>query len=400
MGRPGYHMDHLNTAPRNPFLPAVIAEIRAHPAYRRFIAFLKSHGIGRLYDCHAHISSGREDAIGDAPPELVPQHPFTLGDVHLLYESLFRAEGIQTAVVVFDTPLPAYDLSRKNDELLARQQAGLPIPTVPFAVITPDMPADRIEGWVRAGARGFKMTPRTSSPYVKRGVISDVSLSEMLHPEALRIADAHRLPLVVHLPQLVVAPRMKPALKEELLGIAARYPRLRIILAHLGQAQTPSKIEDLLEWIGRNDLWEQVWMDISAVTVPSVIAAAMASPAHLVFGTDIDFALFERGRYITFKIREGRRVLADDEENGNLITALVSTNFGAQLRGFALEAGIELDAPLIVFQFEGIMAAAERLRKRAESPAEITAAVHALFSGNAERLLGAGTERDPSPPLG
>lgn len=385
---PQHTMDNRDTAPRNPYLPEVIAEIQSHPIHHRFVDFLKAHQIARIYDCHAHISSGREDTVGDAPPELMPQHPFTLGDVHLLYELLFRAAGIEIITVVFDTPLPAYDLSRKNDQLLSRWRAGAAAGTVPFAVITPEMAASQIENWVMAGARGFKMTPRTSSPYVKRGVISDISLSEMLNPEALRIADAFGLPLVVHLPQLVVAPRFKPSLKEELLGIVARYPRLKIVLAHLGQAQTPSKIEDLLEWMGRNDLWEQVWMDISAVTVPSVIAAAMASPAHLVFGTDIDFALFERGRYIMFKIKEGRRVLAGDEENGNVITALVSTNFGSQLREFARGAGIELDAPLLIFQFEGIMAAADRLRKRGKTPAEITSALQALFFRNAERLLG------------
>ncbi|GEM_PF-1153455 len=384
----------MNTGPRNPHLPEVITEIRSKPIYRRFIDFLGAYGIRRLYDCHAHISSGREETLPDAPSELVPQQPFTLEDINLLYEALFRAEGIETITVVFDTPLPAYDLSVKNDHLVSRSRAmASPPAIIPFAVITPEMTVPQIEGWVKGGARGFKMTPRTTSPYVKRGVISDIALSEMLNPEALRIADRFGLPLVVHLPQLVVAPRIKPSLKDELLRIVGTYPRLRIILAHLGQAQTPSKIEDLLAWMDRNDLWEHVWMDISAVTIPSVIAAALREKAHLVFGTDIDFALFERGRYIMFKIAEGRRVLAHDEENGNVITALVSTNFGAQLRNFAAEQRIELDAPLIIFQFEAIMGAAEKLGKWGKSPAEIASALQALFFRNAERLFGEARSR-------
>ncbi|MBM3133441.1 MAG: hypothetical protein FJZ95_10505, partial [Chloroflexi bacterium] len=314
----------MGILPQNPYLPEIIAEIRASQTYRRFIDLLRTFGIPRIYDCHAHISSGREDTVGDAPPELMPQHPFTIGDVNTLYEGLFRGEGIESTTVVFDTPLPAYNLPKKNEQLLSDIRAMEPPKgVIPFAVVTPEMSVSQIEGWVRGGAKGFKMTPRTSSPFVKRGVISDVSLAEMLNTEALRIANAHRLPLVVHLPQLVVAPRIKPSLKGELVQTALKYPDLKIILAHLGQAQTPAKIEDLLGWMEKNDLWEHVWMDISAVTVPSVMATAMASKARLVFGTDIDFALTERGRYISFKIANGQRTLAGDNDNGNIITALV-----------------------------------------------------------------------------
>ena len=374
---------------KNPYLPDVIEEIKASHIYLHFLQTLKDYEIKTIWDSHAHISSGKKDVIAGAPPDLIPQNPFSVADVNYLYDELFRKEGIKFFSLIFDTPLPAYDLASKNDQLLsvcASMPADASQRVVPFAVVTPGMDSRRIQEWVDCGAKGFKMTPRMASSGVKRGVISDISLSEMLNPEALVIADRERLSLVVHLPQLVVSPRMKQSLKDELIQIAFKYPNLRIILAHLGQAQTPAKMEDLLELLERNDLYDSIWMDISAVTVPSVIAMALESKVRLLFGTDIDFALVERGRYVMFKFMNGKRVLADEDDTGNVITALVSQNFGQKLKSFALDAGIILDAPLLLFQFEGILDAVARLKKRGKSRIEIRAALENLFYRNAEIL--------------
>lgn len=375
----------------NPYIPIIIDEIKSSPIYSRFLQVLGDHGIKTIYDCHAHISSGRENTVFENISVLTPRFPFAIDDINYLYDEIFLKEGISFTSVVFDTPLPAYNLVNKNEQLLQLWQSmdeNAMGNVVPFAVVTPDMDYRQIEGWVESGARGFKMTPRTASSHVKRGVISDITLTDMLNPEALWIANQHGLPLVVHLPQLVVSPRIKSSLKDELLQIAAKYPNLKIILAHLGQAQTPAKIEDLLVLIDSNDLNELIWMDISAVTVPSVLAMALDSNIRLVFGTDIDFALTERGKYVMFKIANGERVLADDEDNGSVITALVSTNFGDQLKPFAASKGIDLDAPLILFQMEGILDAIGRIKKNGRTQGEIRIILEKLFFRNAERLFG------------
>ncbi len=376
---------------KNPYLPIIIDEIKTSHIYQRFLQTLKEYDIRAICDCHAHISSGKEDTIGEAPPELMPQYSFAVEDVNRFYRELFEDEGISFTSVIFDTPLPAYDLVKKNTLLLSEREtmaADDSEKVVPFAVVTPGMDGRQIQGWVDRGAKGFKMTPRMASPNVRRGVISDISLFEMLNPEALIIANADRLPLVVHLPQLVVSPRMKQSLKDELVQIAIKYPNLKIILAHLGQAQTPSKMEDLLDLVERNDLYESIWMDISAVTIPSVISMALESKVKLLFGTDIDFALVERGRYVMFKIVNGERVLVEDDDNGNVITALVSQNFGAQLKTFILESGIILDGPLLLFQFEGILDAIERLGNKGKTQEEIRVLLERLFFKNVEELVG------------
>ena len=376
---------------KNPYLPAIIDEIKTSHIFLRFLQTLKDYKIRAICDCHSHISSGKEDTIGEAPPELMPQYSFTVEDVNRLYRELFEDEGIGFTSVIFDTPLPAYDLAKKNTLLLSERESMVADDSkkvVPFAVVTPGMDSGQIQGWVDRGAKGFKMTPRMASPNVSRGVISDISLFEMLNPEALVIANTNGLPLVVHLPQLVVSPRIKQSLKDELVRIVIKYPNLKIILAHLGQAQTPAKMEDLLNLMELNDLYESVWMDISAVTIPSVISMALESKVKLLFGTDIDFALVERGRYVMFRIVNGERVLVDDNDNGNVITALVSQNFGAQIKTFVLESGIILDAPLLLFQFEGILDAIERLCNKGKTKQEIHGILERLLFRNAEELVG------------
>ncbi len=380
----------MGSKSQNPYLSSIIDEIKSSHIYLRFLQLLKDYDIKTIYDSHAHISSGKEDTVGEAPPQLMPQFSFTIQDVNYLYRQLFEMQGIGFNSVIFDTPLPAYDLAKKNSLLLSRLQSMPPDESgkvVPFAVVTPGMEARQIREWVDSGAKGFKMTPRMASSSVKRGVISDISLSEMLNPEALIIANANSLPLVVHLPQLVVSTRIKQSLKDELVEIAVTYPNIKIILAHLGQAQTLAKMDDMLNLIARNGLYESVWMDISAVTIPSVIAMALESKVKVLFGTDIDFALVERGRYVMFKITNGERILASDEDNGNVITALVSQNFGQKLKPFALEAGIMMDAPLLLFQFEGILDAVEKLQRKGMEYSEIGPILENLLLRNAEQLL-------------
>ena len=385
--------DFATSSFETPGIPSIVEEIKNSSVYHWFLNTLREYEIKSICDFHAHVSSGRNDILKTASEESVrelPELPFSIGDVNRLYDILFRNEGFEFLSVVFDTPLGAYDMVKRNGRLLTDLDSMAPEESrkiVPFAVVTPEMQGYQIQGYVERGAKGFKMTPRTTSPYIKRGTISDITLTDMLNPEALRVANSHGLPLVVHLPQLVVSPRMKPSLKEELGGIATKYPDLKIVLAHLGQAQTPAKIEDLMGWIDRNGLGEIIWMDISAVTVPSVLEIAFTSDIKLVFGTDIDFSLTERGKYIMFKYSNGQRVPAEPEDKGTVITALVSTSFGTQLREFVAEEGIDLDAPLLLFQLEGILDAIGRLRKKGRLKAEIKPILERLFFRNAEALL-------------
>ncbi|MBW1814969.1 MAG: hypothetical protein JRJ39_15265, partial [Deltaproteobacteria bacterium] len=95
---------------------------------------------------------------------------------------------------------PVYDMGRKNRELLEDPDVigtntGQRI--FPFAVITPDMNDAQIQMYLKMGARGFKITPRTPSSQKNKKTVNEISLFEMIHPSALSMADAHGLPILI-----------------------------------------------------------------------------------------------------------------------------------------------------------------------------------------------------------
>lgn len=375
----------MNYTPENPNLNSIIEKIIEHPIYDRFLQLLKQYNISKIYDCHSHVSSGPNDMIRGAESTLRPEYPFSVKDIQYVYDRLFASQDIETISIVFDTPLPVYDMDQKNRKLLT--DPALDQQIIPFAVITPDMSDSQIKYYLEMGAKGFKATPRTPSSHVKKKSIDEISLFEMIHPAALRLADENRLPFIVHLPQLVVSTRNREVIKDELEEIAYKYPHITIILAHLGQAQTLCKVMDLLSWIEEKNLTNQVWMDISAVSVFTVFSIAFKRSVNLLYGTDNDFALAEQGRYVTYKMKNAKRVLAFDDTSDKAITALVSTHFGAQLREFAYHQEIDLNMPMLVAQWEGIVDAVEALKKTGTSGDKIKAILEKLFFRNAEVLL-------------
>jgi len=380
----------MNYTPDNAHLAPVIDTIADHPIYDRFLTLLKDYTISKIYDCHSHVSSGPNDMITDVQLKLRPKFPFSIKDTCYFYDQLFVRHGIETVSVVFDTPLPVYDMAKKNEILLNDPDVNTETNKriIPFAVITPDMNGKQIASYLEMGAKGFKATPRTPSSQTKKKSINEISLFDMLHPAALQLADAHRLPFIVHLPALVVSTRNRDLIKDELVEIVNRYPQIKMVLAHLGQAQTPCKVKDLMSWIEVNNLSDRVWMDVSAVTVSSVFADALTGKVELVYGTDNDFALVEHGRYVTYKMKNGKRVLAFDDISDKAITALVSTHFGEQLKAFVKEQGVDLSMPMIVAQWEGILDAVDAIRKSGMPDTQIKWILENLFFRNAEELLG------------
>jgi predicted TIM-barrel fold metal-dependent hydrolase len=345
-----------------------INEIKSAAIYHRFLNFLDRYRLNQIIDCHAHISSGRSDFIPDASLEDIkelPQNAFSVNDLNDFYHQLFQVEGIEVKLVVFDTPLHGYDLSRKNQELLKNPRKSN---FFPFAIITPEMSREEIEQYVVLGAKGFKVSPRTTSSYWAAGKksLSNVALSDMLNQAMLKVANRFRLPIVIHLPQSVRSPRLSPQIKDGLSQAISVYPEVRFVLAHLGLSQAPNKLIDTLNWLERIE--DKVYLDISAVTVPQAIKMALESSAKLCFGTDLDFCLAERARYF----------LIDDDT-----ATLVSNSFGGEYRQKFADG--EFSQPLFLYQLEAIMEAVEI---HFSEQNWLRGKLHQLFYQNAAELLG------------
>jgi predicted TIM-barrel fold metal-dependent hydrolase len=192
------------------------------------------------------------------------------GSVEEILAGLDRA-GVQRGIVFTTAEPDGYPPA--NDRVLAEveQSAGR---LTAFARIDPNAgdPEPEARRCLERGARGFKLHPR-SDDFV------------MSHPsvEALvRIAQDERLPVLVH------AGRGIPALGEDLVSLAHRYPGASFILAHAG-------ISDLgLVAPAANEL-QNLYFDTSWWLVSDLLALyETVDPSRILFASDMPYG---SGRY-------------------------------------------------------------------------------------------------------
>jgi glutamate-1-semialdehyde 2,1-aminomutase len=111
------------------------------------------------------------------------------------------------------------------------------------------------------------------------------TIYETFPPEILEAAQEQGLPIVLHLPTPL------PASSSELDRLVADFPRLPIVLAHLGVVEkyTPG-LEDVY---GRLARYETIWMDTAMITDRRVIEAALSAlgPERILFGSDEPLSL-------------------------------------------------------------------------------------------------------------
>jgi hypothetical protein len=219
-----------------------------------------------LVDAHTHIGSNDPDGYRCSRAELV--------------EAL---EGIGARAIVFPMHEPdGYPAA--NDMVLAEAEAAEGR-LFPFCRLDPgDSPLDEARRCLDAGARGIKLHPRAER-------------FNLDHPKldaVFALAHERRLPILCH------AGRGIPALGRHAIEVCARYPGLRLILAHAG-------ISDL-GWIWReapahpNLFFDTAWWS------PSDVQAlfALVPPGQILMASDAPYSTPAWGA--TMALRHGLQV--------------------------------------------------------------------------------------------
>ena len=202
-----------------------------------------------LFDAHTHLGANDPDGYRCTRPELA--------------ELLERADA---RAVVF--PMHEPDGYRPaNDMVLAEAEAS-GSRLVPFCRLDPhDAPLAEAERCLAAGARGIKLHPRAEGFGLHHPALQDV----------FALADERRLPVLCH------AGRGIPALGRHSIEACARYPGMRLILAHAG-------ISDL-SWIWReapdhpNLFFDTAWW--SPADLQSLFA--LVPPGQVLFASDAPY---------------------------------------------------------------------------------------------------------------
>jgi hypothetical protein len=202
----------------------------------------------------------------------------------------------QVTPLVFGWPERDADLEQTNAYAgrVARER-GLPA----LLVTTPDWPAAELECRVEAdGFLGLK-------PYLDQAPahipMRDITIYDFLPPHHLQVADAHGWIVLLHIPRPA---RLKDPLNlQHLLEIESRYPRIQLVIAHIGRAYCPEDVGDAFDLLHTT---QRMVFDFSANTNAWVMEQALRAfgPQRLVFGSDLPIVrmrmrrICEGGAYI------------------------------------------------------------------------------------------------------
>jgi len=199
-----------------------------------------------LYDAHTHIGRNDPDGYRQTPDELLA--------------ALASAGG---RGVVF--PMHEPDGYRTANDAVLAVAAAHPDRLVAFCRVSPhDDALTEAHRALAAGARGIKLHPRAERFGMDEPAVADL----------VALAHEHRMPVLIH------AGRGIPALGQNTVRLAERYPHATLILAH-------AAISDLA-WLWRllpshpNVLIDTAWWN----PVDLVALLALAPPANVVWASD------------------------------------------------------------------------------------------------------------------
>jgi predicted TIM-barrel fold metal-dependent hydrolase len=204
----------------------------------------------RLLDAHTHIGQNDPDGYRCSRKEL--EGVLEPIDARAFVFAMHEPDGYPAA----------------NDMVLAQAEAAHGR-LFPFCRLDPaDSPAAEARRCLAAGARGIKLHPRAEGFNLDHPAMDDV----------YALADDEQLPILCH------AGRGIPALGRHAIEVCARYPGLRLILAHAG-------ISDL-GWIWReapahpNLFFDTAWWS------PSDLQAlfALVAPGQILMASDAPYA--------------------------------------------------------------------------------------------------------------
>lgn len=126
---------------------------------------------------------------------------------------------------------------------------------------------------------------------------------EFFPPEILEEAQALDLPIILHLPRMIVHTC------DDLMSVLSDFPRLRVVLPHLGLSKLP--VPGLEEAFKRAAKSEYVWLDTALNPSQEVVSLALKcfGQGRIMFGSDEPLNLIRSVAYI--HPEKGERIVTD-----------------------------------------------------------------------------------------
>lgn len=235
----------------------------------------------RVLDFHVHVF--HEESVGDAKP--FPSGGYEVrsyGFDDLAQDLAEVFPGRETSAVCFGLPFPEYDQAA-NDAYVAGGCDGRRFFGLRLLDPTED-PQDVRRDVIAGRFAGLKPYPN----YVRKADVNQVEIAEMLPDGILRVADELGLVIMLHIPRK--GRLADPLNQEQIIRLCRSYPRVRIILAHIGRAYYLKNVVGHLDRL--KDL-PNLYFDTAMLNHAEVIEYLFrtVAPHRVLFGSDIPIAL-------------------------------------------------------------------------------------------------------------
>lgn len=319
----------------------------------------------RIIDFHTHVWLKAFDLGGERVVR-GPTWPARVADENsvddLLETYRLLLPGHEVTPLLLGWPEREVDQERGAAYIAdAIRERGLP----GLLVTLPEWSADELVRRVREGGFvGLKPYLNLAPPHIPT---AEITIYDFLPHHHLEAADAHGWIVLLHIPR---PGRLRDPLNlAQMIEIERRYPRIKLVIAHIGRAYCPEDIGDAFVVLRET---ERLCFDFSANTNAIVMQRALEAvgPRRILFGSDLPIVRMRM-----------RRIC----ENGFYVNLVPPGLYGdVSDDPHMREVGPDEAAQLSFFLYEELAAFRQAAEAVGLGPAEIAD----VFYGNAARLLG------------
>lgn len=284
----------------------------------------------KIIDIHTHIWLERFK-IKELNPVDIPARTATwplrvakensMEDLLKSYELLFP--GKQVKPLLFGYPEIEYDTKLSNDYVNnSATEYGFPS----LILSRPEWKGGELEDKIiKGGFLGSKVYLNYAKPYIPQ---NEIRIFDFLPPHHLERLNKHGWIVMLHIPR---NGRLRDTVNlAQLLEIENDYPKIRLIVAHVGRAYCPEDLGEAFFLLGKT---KNMVFDISANTNQTVFERLIEAmgPKRILFGSDLPILrmrarrICERGNYINI-VQKGMYGDVSDDSHMREITCYEENN--------------------------------------------------------------------------
>lgn len=254
----------------------------------------------RIIDIHAHVwldsmispSAQASNLLGSWPLRVAKDN--SIEDLFATYELLF--DGKKLTPLIFTHVIDKDNLDELNGYTAGcAEKHGLGA----LAVTRPDWDREKFESVIRRGGFfGAKVYGTFAADYIPA---DEIRIFDFLPHHQLESLNKFGWIVMLHIPR---TGRLKdPVNLAQLLEIEERYPKVKLIIAHIGRAYCPEDVGNAFEVLGQT---RNMMFDFSANTNAEIFEKTIKTfgPQRILFGSDMPITrmrmrrVCENGNYI------------------------------------------------------------------------------------------------------